>query len=308
MILNTGSRTDIPAFYSNWFYRRVEEEFVLVRNPYSPLQVTRYRISPEVVDCLVFCTKNPRPMFDKLDRLKAFHQYWYVTITPYGKEIEPFVPPVSQVIESFKWLSAKVGLSSIGWRYDPIFLYGPYTLDFHLKSFQSMAEALKDYTDNCVISFIDLYQKTKRNFSAIQAVSSKDRMTLGQAFAQIGRRYGITIRSCCEGTELEAFGIDCSGCLTQPILEKAAGGFLTPPRQKAAREGCSCLLGSDIGAYNTCGHGCLYCYANESMDLVRRNQALHDPKSPYLLGHGFPEDHITNGEQKSWFDGQLRLF
>lgn len=308
MILNTGSRTDIPAFYSNWFYRRVEEEFVLVRNPYSPLQVTRYRISPEVVDCLVFCTKNPRPMFDKLDRLKAFHQYWYVTITPYGKEIEPFVPPVSQVIESFKWLSGKVGLSSIGWRYDPIFLYGPYTLDFHLKSFQSMAEALKDYTDNCVISFIDLYQKTKRNFSGIQAVSSKDRMTLGQAFAQIGRRYGITIRSCCEGTELEAFGIDCSGCLTQPILEKAAGGFLTPPRQKAAREGCSCLLGSDIGAYNTCGHGCLYCYANESMDLVRRNQALHDPKSPYLLGHGFPEDHITNGEQKSWFDGQLRLF
>ena len=308
MILNTGSRTDIPAFYSNWFYRRVEEEFVLVRNPYSPLQVTRYRISPEVVDCLVFCTKNPRPMFDKLDRLKAFHQYWYVTITPYGKEIEPFVPPVSQVIESFKWLSGKVGLSSIGWRYDPIFLYGPYTLDFHLKSFQSMAEALKGYTDNCVISFIDLYQKTKRNFPGIQAVSSKDRMTLGQAFAQIGRRYGITIRSCCEGTELEAFGIDCSGCLTQPILEKAAGGFLTPPRQKAAREGCSCLLGSDIGAYNTCGHGCLYCYANESMDLVRRNQALHDPISPYLLGHGFPEDHITHGEQKSWFDGQLRLF
>ncbi len=308
MILNTGSRTDIPAFFSTWFYNRIREGFVLARNPYNPVQVTRYRLTPELVDCLVFCTKNPAPMLDQLHLLDAFHQYWQVTITPYGRDVEHNVPPVEVVIEAFWRLSRAKGLACVGWRYDPIFIYGPYSVSYHIQAFAKMAAALEGYTDHCVISFIDLYQKTCRNFPGIRRVSQEERLAVGEAFAQIGRRHGMEIRTCCEGNELAVFGIDCSGCLTQKVMERAVGGTLCVPKTKAARTDCACLLGNDIGAYNTCSHGCLYCYANESAEAVQANLRQHNPQSPFLIGNGFPEDCITDARQESYFDGQLRLF
>ena len=105
MIINTGCRTDIPAFYSKWFINRIREGYVLVRNPYYPSQITKYLLNPEVVDCIEFCTKNPEPILKYLDELDKFKQDWFVTITPYGKEIEPNVPDKEKVIESFKKLS-----------------------------------------------------------------------------------------------------------------------------------------------------------------------------------------------------------
>ena len=110
MIINTGMRTDIPAFYTPWFLNRLREGFVLVRNPYRPEQVTRYRLSPEVVDLIGFCTKNPVPMLDYMESLEPYGQYWFVTITPYGRDVEPGVPPVDQVLESFRKLSRMVGV------------------------------------------------------------------------------------------------------------------------------------------------------------------------------------------------------
>ncbi len=308
MILNTGSRTDIPAFFSSWFYQRVREGFVLVRNPYHPTRVSRYRLTPKLIDCLVFCTKNPAPMFEELSLLDSFHQYWQVTITPYGRDVEPYVPPVDQVISAFRKLSRAKGLRCVGWRYDPILLYGPYSLEEHIRSFEKMACALEGYTDHCVISFIDLYRKTCRNFPGIRSVNREERLAIGEAFARIGHEHGIRIRTCCEGGELAAFGIDCSGCVTREVIERAVGGTLCVPRTKPALPDCGCLLGNDIGVYNTCGHGCLYCYANESTEAVNANLRLHDPSSPFLIGNQFPEDVITDARQKSYFDGQLRLF
>lgn len=308
MIINTGSRTDIPAFYSEWFYNRIKEGFVCVRNPYYPEQILRYRLSPDVVDCLVFCTKNPEPMFSRLDELNRFRQFWFVTITPYGKEIEPKVPPKEQVMESFCKLSEKVGLSAVGWRYDPIFISDKYTLEFHIDMFENMAERLSGYVDHCVISFIDLYEKTKRNFKGVREVSREERLALGQQFVQIGKKYGIAIRTCCEGEELAQFGIDCSGCMTQKVIEKAIDFTLDVPKMKMPREGCDCLLGSDIGAYNTCGNGCLYCYANYDMEIVRQNMRQHDPASPILIGGIGVGEIVKDARQESWLDGQMRLF
>ena len=88
MIINTGMRTDIPAFYADWFVNRLKAGFVLVRNPYNPRSVTRYRLSPDVVDLIGFCTKNPAPLFPYRDLLASFGQFWYVTITPYGHSME----------------------------------------------------------------------------------------------------------------------------------------------------------------------------------------------------------------------------
>lgn len=315
MILNTGSRTDIPAFYSDWFYHRISEGFVFVRNPYYPTQVTRYRLEPSVVDCLVFCTKNPAPMLPQLPRLDTFQQFWFVTITPYDTDVEPYVPPVDEVTASFRtlsdYLSRKADFAranpNIGWRYDPIFLSEKYTLDFHLTAFQDMCEKLAGYTSHCVISFIDLYEKTKKNFHGVKPVGTEEQEIITRSFVQIGEKYGIAIRTCNENTQLARFGADVRGCMTQEVIERAIGCTLDMPKKPQARPACACLLSNDIGMYNTCGHGCLYCYANYDRDTVKKNLLQHDPASPFLIGNAFPEDVIHEAKQEKFATGQMKL-
>ena len=307
MIINTGQRTDIPAFYADWFANRLREGFVLVRNPYNPQSVTRYRLTPDVVDCIGFCTKNPEPMLKYMELLEPFHQFWYVTITPYGKEIEPRVPNKLKVLDSFRRVSELVGPDCMGWRYDPIFISEAYPVERHMRAFEYMAKALSGYTHTAVISFIDLYEKTKRNFPEVMPVSTEDRLTLGKAFVEIGKRYGMTIRPCAEGNELARFGADCSGCMTLSMYEDAIGQRLKAPNHAPARKACACYLGADIGAYNTCGHLCRYCYANYDEETVRQNTRKHDSLSPLLIGHLRPGDTVHEAKQESWIDGQIRL-
>lgn len=307
MIINTGSRTDIPAYFSDWFFRRIEEGYVCVRNPYFPAQVTRYRLDPSVVDCLVFCTKNPQPMLGRLEMLDGFGQYWFVTITPYGKEMEPQVPDKREVIACFRELSEKVGKNAICWRYDPVFLSETYPYEFHLDAFERMAAALAGYTRVCVISFIDLYEKTLRNFKGAKSVGIEMRRKIVQMFVQTGRHYGMTVKTCAEGVEMARYGADVSGCLTKEVLEGALLESLEIRGPGRARKACPCLLGNDIGMYNTCGHGCLYCYANYDSRTVAENRKRHDPGSPFLVGGPHPEDLVRTAVQERFRSGQLRL-
>ena len=144
MIIQTGMRTDIPAFYSKWFLNRLKEGYVLVRNPYDPLSVTRYRLNPDVVDLIAFCTKNPAPMLSQMDALKDYGQYWFVTITPYGRDVEPNVPDKEQVLEDFMRLSEIVGVDSMGWRYDPVLITDRYPPEKHVEVFEHMAKLFPD--------------------------------------------------------------------------------------------------------------------------------------------------------------------
>ncbi len=320
MILNTGNRTDIPAYYSEWFYNRIKEKYVMVRNPYYPEQVSKYVLTPDVVDVLCFCTKNPQPMLERLEELNGFNQFWFVTITPYGNDIEPNVPSINDVIKSFKILSKKVGLNSIGWRYDPIFINEKYTVDFHIQSFEKMAKELGGYTNQCVISFIDLYEKTKKNFKGVNGVKKEYQELLVKEFVKISNNYNFKIFTCSENIELQKFGVDVSGCMTKSVLEKSINGTLNIPKsRKSSRDTCNCLLGNDIGMYNTCGHACLYCYANYDMEMVYNNMKSHNPKSPLLIGDlkgVFNKDNNTimssdivkETKQVSYYDGQLSLF
>ncbi len=308
MILNTGSRTDIPAFYSDWFYNRIREGYVLSRNPYYPTQIAKYLLCPEVIDVMVFCTKNPSPMFARFSELSAFEMFWFVTITPYGKEIEPHVPDKEQIIRYFKILSEKVGKGRISWRYDPVFISRRYTADYHIEQFGKMARALSGYTEQCVVSFIDLYEKTKRNFQGVLPVTKKEQEKIIDSFSEIAKEWGLQIHLCCESAELVRENVDADGCMSKAVLEKALGCRLNAPKKKTARSECSCLLGADIGAYNTCLHGCLYCYANYDRDTVLNNSRLHNPASPLLIGEVSEEDVIRQAEQKSWKDGQLDFF
>ena len=305
MIINTGQRTDIPAFYPEWFANRLQEGFVCVRNPYDPQQVTRYRLDPSIVDLIGFCSKNPSPMFPFMHLLRDYGQYWYVTITPYGRDIEPNVPDKHRLLSDFRILSDMVGVDSIGWRYDPIFLSDRYTKDYHLKAFSQMARALEGATKTVVISFIDLYEKVKRNFPEVGKVLREDRIELGRAIIQIAASHGMTVKPCAEGNELAAFGADCSGCMTIPDYEKAIGQRLIVPKRKPARAECACYLACDIGAYDTCRHLCRYCYANSDRSRVLVNAKLHDPMSPFLLGNYEEGDRIHDAQQRSWIDRQM---
>lgn len=308
MIINTGMRTDIPAFYSEWFMNRVRAGFVLVRNPYRPELITRYELNSEVVDCIAFCTKNPAPMLKYLDELKVYHQYWFVTITPYGKEIEPNVPPKTEVMRDFIALSKIVGIDCVGWRYDPIFVDETYTIERHFSVFEQMCKTLSGYTKVCVISFIDLYEKVKRNFPQAREVTLSERIAIGEKFVQTAKNYGITIKACAEGNDLAIYGADCAGCMTRETLETAVGSRLNIPKRKSQRTQCSCVFGTDIGAYDTCGHFCRYCYANLNHENVRRNMRLHDPNSPLLVGQLNEGETVREAKQESWIDSQITIF
>lgn len=300
MIINTGLRTDIPAFFSKWFYNKIEDNSVCVRNPYYKKQIFSYELNSEVVDCLIFCTKNPKPMLSNLDKINDYNQLWFVTITPYEKEIEPNVPSVENVIKSFKKLSNHCGKDNIILRYDPIFIDEKYTLDYHINSFDKITSSLSDYTSEIVISFLDLYEKTKRNFPQAKEPIQEERLKIGQEFAKITKENDILLKTCVEGTELDKFGIDSSGCMTKEVIERATRSNLNIKVKKTRNGQCDCLLNNDIGEYNSCGHGCLYCYANSNKNLVKRNLKRHDPDSPILIGNIDAKDEIKKINQESF--------
>jgi len=231
-----------------------------------------------------------------------------VTLTSYGRDIEPNVPDKHRLIEDFKTLSDAVGKDAVGWRYDPILLSERYTPEYHLHAFRQIAESLKGYTETVVISFIDLYPKVKKNFPEAREVTKKDRLFLGKEMIEIAASCGMTVKPCAEGDELAEYGADCSGCMKISDYEKAIGKRLIAPKKKGARAECACYLSCDIGAYNTCMHLCRYCYANAEPAVVFANNRLHDPASPFLIGNYMDGDKINEVHQESWIDWQARLF
>ena len=311
MLLFVSGRTDIPAFYADWFMHRIREGFVSVRNPYYGQQVTRYKLTPDVVDCLVFCTKNPAPILPHLEELRSFGfgLYFFVTITPYGKDIEPNVPEKSEVIESTAELSRLLGAEKVCWRYDPIFVDQTYSVSLHIREFRKMAEMLRGKTNRCIISFIDLYEKTKKNFPTVEEVTLTDQQFLAQAFSRVGGETGIRIATCAEKSDLSAYGVEAGACVSRQVIESALDFSLVSslPRQNLRRH-CGCIATHDIGAYNSCPHLCRYCYANYDAALVRKNFARHNPESSFLLGGALPDDDVHEAKQVSFRDRQLGLW
>jgi hypothetical protein len=305
MILNSGLRTDIPSFYSEWFFNRIKSGFVLVRNPYAENSVLRYEINPRVVDVLCFCTKNPQKIIPRMEEISAYRQFWFVTITPYENDVEENVPHFLEVAESFKKISRIVGRKKIHWRYDPIFVSEKYSVDFHVKFFERMAEELSPFTEACVFSFIDLYPKVLRNFPGVREVSAEEKKILAENFVRIAEKNSIRLKSCCENFSFS--GIDSSGCMTKTVLENSAEKKLVLPKS-TFRKNCRCFLGADMGEYNSCGNFCRYCYANADKNLVKKNMARHDPFSPVLIGQISECDRIRAVEQKSFADENLWLF
>ena len=292
MILQTGQRTDIPAFYGQWFINRVKAGFVDVRNPYHPNQIMRYMINHNIVDGIAFCTKNPLPFIQYLPYIADYHQYWHMTITPYGTDIEPYVPPYEQVINGFKTISNGLNPQSMVWRYDPILINHTYSVDFHCESFYKIAKSLEGYTDTVVASYLDIYDKVLRNFPEGKRPPKDIQIRLMKNLVDIANQFGMTLKTCGEGDTFKHIGADTSGCLTIDCYERAWNVKLKVPKKRPARPECNCYLHGDIGAYDTCSHFCRYCYANTNQHAVRININDHDPRSSLLIGHINPNDTI----------------
>lgn len=304
MIVSASRRTDIPAFYSDWFFNRIKAGYVDVRNPMNVHQVSRVPLSSDVVDCIVFWSKNPAPMLNRLRMLDDYSYYFQFTITPYGNDIERNLPHKSAMIETFKQLSSAIGGNRVVWRYDPILLSSEFTITDHLNCFEAIAKALDGYTHSCVISFIDIYRQTERNIrnTSVREPDEVEMLVMARQLADIGKSHGITVVSCSEKIDLSGIGIDHGHCIDQALISEIVGRDITVKKDKSQRQACGCVESIDIGQYNTCTHGCVYCYANFNCSSVQRNATLHDPTSPLLIGHIEDCDIVKPRPVKSLID------
>lgn len=308
MILSVSRRTDIPNYYSDWFYERIKEGFLYVRNPFNMRQISRIPLSYDVVDCIVFWTKNPLPMMDRLNELDKYKYYFQFTLTGYGQDIEPNVPHKKDIMISvFAELSKRIGRERVIWRYDPILINDKYTIEYHEKAFGQIAERLYPCTKKVVISFIDLYAKTKRNTGSllIKKMDTDIMIDIAQRLSKIAKGYNITIESCAEKIDLEQYGINHGSCIDKETIENIIGCRIICGKDKNQRPECGCMESIDVGTYNTCKNGCKYCYANFNEDMVRKNSQLYDIHSPILCSKISDYDIINERNIKSIKDNQI---
>ena len=304
MIINTGGRTDIVQYYSEWLLRRFSEGFVLSRNPLFPNKVTRYELTPDKVDCVVFCSKNYKPILGRLHEITdRFNTYFYYTITAYDRDIEPGVPSIEEGIRTLVELSKQVGKQRIAWRYDPVLLTEKYTISRHMETFERMARILSPHIDRCIFSFVEMYKKLETNMPELIPLTEQDMDNLAQGLGAIAGKYGIPIQTCGTNGDYTRYGIQASGCMTLDILGRANGIKFKSLKHKGMRQGCHCIESRDIGAYDTCMNGCKYCYANKNPRQAFDNYRYHNPSSPLLLGELKPTDTIAQGMQKSYRNG-----
>lgn len=303
MIISASRRTDIPAFYSDWFFRRLEEGYLYVINPLNRKQVSKVLLNNDTVDCFVFWTKNAEPMIDKLYLLdqKGFEYYFQFTITSYQSDVEPGLDNKNKIINSFKKLASKIGKSRVIWRYDPIFLNDKYTLQYHELWFDAMCQRLCGYTDKCVISFLDLYAKTVRNTKDlhIKELKDDDINKIASILSNIAKKYGIQIETCSEAIDLTKYDIKNGRCIDDRLIAQILGSKIKVSKDANQREECGCVKSIDIGQYNTCKHFCKYCYANLNDALVNENCVMYDIDSPLLVGNLKGDEKITVREMKS---------
>lgn len=311
MIISASRRTDIPTYYSEWFFNRLREGYVLVRNPMNARQISRISLSPEAVDGIVFWTKNPVPMLSRLGELEPYPYYFQFTLTAYGRDVEPNLPGKNGVlIPAFQELSRMAGRERVVWRYDPIFLSDRYTVEYHCRYFRVLAAKLGEYTEKCTVSFLDFYRSTARNMRSlhIREMTAAQQREMMERFSEIAGEYGLYIDTCSEAISLEDLGISHASCVDRERLERIGGYRLKVGRDRNQRKECGCAASVDIGAYDTCGNGCLYCYATDSPPRAAERVRVHRPDSPILFGTVGPEDVIREREAVSLREQQLSLF
>lgn len=280
MILMISGRCDIPAFFYPWLEKRIEKGYVDTRNPFNDKMVYRYYFKD--VDALLLCTKNPLPILKNPQPLLNFPTIIHVTLTPYGKDLEPNVPSKMKIIEAVKQLSSIFGKENIVIRYDPILINDKYTIEQHAKSFENLVSMLYQDVSHFIISFVDDYKNTRGH--QIHPLTTHQMEEIGRVFQPTINKYQIKVQTCAETIDLRMYGIIKGQCLSQDDMARLLGRRLEWELDDVKRAECRCVATRDIGAYNSCLHLCKYCYANFDEKQIKANYAKHDINSSLLIG------------------------
>jgi Domain of unknown function (DUF1848) len=292
MIISASRRTDVPAFYAEWFIRRVRTGYCEVPNPVNPRQVARISLLPEEVDAIVFWTRSPIPLLSRLSELDALglRYYFQFTLCGYGSPIEGKNPPAANGIAAFKRLSSRVGPERVIWRYDPLVFSEATTVDFHLKNFEFLSSALNGFTRRCVVSIWDHYRKLASRLEALSAQGVHLRQPCQTELKRLVPRLvelcaanAMEIVSCAEEVDLERYGVKRGKCVDDELIQRVFGVEVCHKKDGAQRPACGCVESRDVGMYNTCLFGCSYCYANTSFSTAATNRRKHDPDSASLI-------------------------
>lgn len=299
MILFASGRCDIPAYYSEWFYHRLQEGFVDVRNPFNAHQISRIYLNEQNVDAIVFCTKNPIPMLDRLNEI-TFPYLFHITFTPYKEDIEQ-VGNKKEILNAVIKMADTLGKKRVVVRYDPIFLSEIYTLEYHEAAFQKLCKSIQGHIETIVISFVDMYKNTKANMQKMRMkeMQEHDMREIGRIFGNIAKQYQIQVQTCAEAIDLSAYGITSGACFDRKQMENIVGHSLAHIKSDGVRATCACMATVDIGDYNCCANGCLYCYANYDAKQIDERMKLHDPHSSVLIGHVEKQDTIIERKETS---------
>ncbi len=310
MIISASRRTDIPVFFSEWFINRIEAQYAYVRNPMNIHQISKINLAPSIVDCIVFWSKNPKPIIRKLNILNDYMYYFQFTLNAYNNDFETNLPSLDDRIQTFQVLSELIGKHRVIWRYDPIILNNQYSINWHIEKFEYIANQLCNYTEKVTISFIDLYTKISNNIKGknICELSYDQKNTIAKSLSAIAHSHNLIIDTCAEDIDLSSYGIDHAHCIDDKLIAKLLGCSIDADKDKNQRLECGCVASIDLGRYNTCQNGCTYCYANHNADVRMRNFEAYDPSSPLLCSQVTELDKITERKVKSQRNMQLSLF
>ncbi|MDI3481875.1 MAG: hypothetical protein PWQ97_1530 [Tepidanaerobacteraceae bacterium] len=298
MIISASRRTDIPAFYIEWFMNRIEQGFFYSINPFNPKQIKAVSLRSDDVDAIVFWTKDAAPMLKYLDKLddKGYKYYFQYTINDYPAIFEPHMKPVEERIETFIRLSQKIGKSRVVLRYDPIIVSNFTPLDYHIEKFGEIAERLSGFAERVVISFVDFYGKVSNRWKRLIDTGALKLMDITKPehaweinflvseLIKIAGSAGMEIFSCAEKADFSRLGMKRGSCIDANLINRIFGLNIHARRDRNQRKECLCAESVDMGMYNTCPHLCTYCYANLKEQTVKKNVARHDATSPFLIG------------------------
>ncbi|MHB9293095.1 hypothetical protein Holit_02214 [Hollandina sp. SP2] len=304
MIISVSRRTDIPAYYAAWFFNRIREGFVSVRNPFYSHQVSKVFISPDRVDAFVFWSKNPKPMLNHLQLIKAYPYYFQFTLNAYAQDMETRLPEKSELLDTFRALAEKIGPHRVIWRYDPILFNDTYPMAYHIEQFGTIARTLQGYTKKVSFSFMDFYKKNAGK-DIHSNVKKEEKVLMAQCIAQIAQEQGLFIETCAETMDLSLYGISHGHCIDDKLISQLSGYPLDVTKDKNQRLACGCVESLDIGVYNTCLNECVYCYANHHPARVAKQ---HNPLSPLMIGEYAQDDCIQERVLKRHKRLQNELF
>jgi hypothetical protein len=292
VIISASRRTDIAAFYGSWFMNRIRAGFCTVPNPMNPRQVSRISLLPADVDAIVFWTRNPRPLFPHLAELdrRGFRYYFQVSLLGYPRAIDPKSPGVAAAVAAIRELSCRIGAERVIWRYDPIVFSDLTPPQYHLEQFDRLANQLSGATRRCVISAVDVYRKLAGRLktlsdtpAAFTPVHDRALHVLLEQLAGSAESRGLEITSCAEAEDWTPWGVRPGKCIDGALLNRVFGLQLSDKKDLRQRAACGCVESRDIGMYDTCTFGCVYCYATTSFERARDRLARHDPEATSLI-------------------------